>query len=203
MIDLYSGTPGSGKSLHCAQVVIGNLNIGHPVICNFPINKNAVRKSGKFKGQFDYCPNDKLTPEYLVNFAREYWKGKTVKEEHILLVIDECQLMFNARDWGKKGRDKWLEFFTQHRKLGFHVILIAQMDGMLDKQIRGLIENEYIHRKLTNYGIKGYFLSALMLSPHLHVAVKVWYPMKEKVGQDFFRYKKRLSSLYDSYLTFE
>ena len=34
------------------------------------------------------------------------------------------------------------------------------------------------------------------------VAVKVWYPMKEKVGSEFFVYKKRFSDIYDTYALF-
>ena len=38
--------------------------------------------------------------------------------------------------------------FSQHRKLGYRVILIAQFDRMLDRQIRSVLEYEYIHRKV-------------------------------------------------------
>ena len=35
------------------------------------------------------------------------------------------------------------------------------------------------------------------------VSVKIWYPMKEKVGQEFFHARKKLYKIYDSYQTFE
>ena len=37
-------------------------------------------------------------------FSRNYaeYVGRQVKEGEILLVVDECQIMFNARDWGQK-----------------------------------------------------------------------------------------------------
>ena len=35
----------------------------------------------------------------LISYAKDYAKGRSVKEDSLLLVIDECQLMFNARDW--------------------------------------------------------------------------------------------------------
>lgn len=38
MIYLYSGTPGSGKSLHTARVIRNTLMFNKPVIANIPIN---------------------------------------------------------------------------------------------------------------------------------------------------------------------
>lgn len=195
MIYLYSGTPGSGKSLHTARVVYYALRRGIPVIANFPINLDRVKGC---KAEFVERDNLSLTPEYLIQYSREYFSDRRVREGQLLLVIDECQLMFNARDWNVKGRDRWLSFFTQHRKYGYDVILIAQFDRMIDRQIRALIEYEQIHRKVSNYGWKGKILSLFCLG-NLFVAVKVWYPMKEKVGSEFFVASKKFYSLYDTF----
>ena len=75
---------------------------------------------------------------------------KIGKEGQTLVVIDECQIIFNCRDFGRKDRNAWVTFFAQHRKLGFNVILITQSDRMLDRQIRSLVEEEVKHRKLNN-----------------------------------------------------
>lgn len=201
MIYLYSGTPGSGKSLHIADKIYWSIRTRKPVICNFDINEKMFKKDG-YKKYFTYMENSKLSPKKLIQYAMEYWNGKPVKEDTILLVIDEAQLIFNAREWSKRGREDWISFFTQHRKFGYRIVLVAQFDRMLDRQIRSLIEYEYVHRKLKNYGWRGWLLSAMMVSPHLFVCVKVWYPMKEKVGSEFFKFRKKLSRLYDSYATF-
>lgn len=198
MVLLYSGTPGSGKSLHLAERLYHLLRAGRPVICNFPINLKRIPK--KKRGLFHYKSNLEITPEFLESFSRDYFQGRRVRESQILLVIDECQLMFNAREWSKAGRDKWLAFFTMHRHFGYDIILVAQFDRMIDRQIRSLIEYEYIHRKVSNFGLRGKFLCLLFLSPKLHVSVKVWYPMKEKVGAEFFKCKRKYYSLYDTYL---
>lgn len=195
MIYLYSGTPGSGKSLHTSRVIYWTLKRGYPAIANFSINTGNIKNA---KGEFLYVRNEMLTPGYLMNYATKYFHGEQVKEGKLLLVIDECQLMFNAREWNVKGRDKWLSFFTQHRKFGYDIILIAQFDRMIDRQIRALIEYEQIHRKVSNYGIKGKLLSAFCLG-NLFVSVKVWYPMKEKVGSEFFVAHKKYYSLYDTF----
>ena len=116
-------------------------------------------------------------------------------------MIDESQILFNSRDYGRKDRAGWLSFFTQHRKLGYEVILVAQFDRMLDRQIRALVEYEYRHRKVSNYGVVGFLMSAVFLG-NLFVSVKIWYPMKEKVGSEFFIAKKKYYSLYDTFSLF-
>lgn len=201
MIFLYSGTPGSGKSLHVAERLYHLLRAGRPVVCNFEINLKRIPP--KKRCLFHYKSNLEITPEYLIQFSQKQFQGKKVKESSLLLVIDECQLMFNAREWSKQGRDKWLSFFTLHRHYGYDIILVAQFDRMIDRQIRSLIEYEYIHRKVNNFGWRGWILCAAFLSPKLFVSVKVWYPMKQKVSSEFFKCSKKYYSLYDTYLMLE
>lgn len=203
MIMLYSGTPRSGKSLHIARNIRNWLTYGFPVICNFPI---ATDKIARKRAEFQYVPNLKLTPRMLIDYSNAYFKDKkfsiSKKEGHIKIVIDEAQRIFNARDWGRQGRSDWLEFFTLHGHLGFDIILIAQFDRMLDRQIRALIEYEYIHRKMSNFGYKGKIITALALG-ELFIAVKVWYPMREKVGSECFRKHKKYYAIYDTHASIE
>ena len=198
-IYLYSGTPGSGKSLHSAKDIIGWFRKGLPVITNFDVDLSPYPKA-----KHTCVDDDDLTPDYLAEFSRNFFGDRKVTkkdEDSILLVIDECQLMFNSREYQKKDRKIWIKFFTQHRKLGYRVILIAQMDKMLDKQIRGVIEYEYIHRKLSNFGKAGKIIT-LFLGGETFTAVQMWYPLKLKISSSFFRAKKKYYSLYDSYATF-
>ena len=200
MIKLYSGTPGSGKSLHLARTIYWQLRMKHHVICNFPINLQIVEK---WKQYFHYVPNDELTPMYLKQFSMAVFDDKPIKEDDIMLVIDESQMLFNARDWQKADRRGWLEFFTVHRHFGYSIILVAQFDQMLDKQVRSLIEYELVHRKVSNYGIRGWFLMAIMAAPSLFVYITVWYPMKKKVSSEFFRYSRKYGRLYDTFALFD
>lgn len=200
MIRLYSGTPGSGKSLHNARDIITRSKFGEPVIGNFECDLHSYKKA-----KYTYCPNDKLTPDFLREYSRQFFNGRRpgAKDEgSILLVIDECQLMFNSREWQRENRNQWLEFFTQHRKLGYDITLIAQFDRMIDRQIRSLIEYEFIHRKLSNFGFKGWVLSLLM-GGNTFVAVQMWYPLKERLGAEFIHARKSLWSIYDSYALFD
>ena len=202
MIVLYSGTPGSGKSLDSARTIYNWCRRGAPIICNFPVNADSIRI--RRKKDIRFVSNDDLSPDLLVKISREYFDGRPMKEDSILLIIDEAQLLFNARDWSAKGRDRWNWFFTMHRHFGYMIILCAQFDRMLDRQVRCLIEYEYIHRKVKNMGWRGWLLSCLMLSPvNLFVKVKVWYPMKEKVGSEFFKASPKYRRLYDTYQMLE
>lgn len=199
MIKFYSGTPGSGKSLHCAIDIIDCSKAGKPVIGNFACDLSRYPKAN-----FTYVQEDQLTPEFLIQFSRKWFGGRQLTkrdEGSILLVIDECQLIFNSRDWQKKDRKQWLQFFTLHRHFGYDIILIAQMDKMIDRQIRGVIEYEYIHRKLSNFGKAGKLLT-VALAGEMFTAVQMWYPLKLKIGSSMFRAKKRYFSIYDSYSSF-
>lgn len=205
MITLYSGTPGAGKSLHLASRLLNWMKFKNaPIIGNFPCDFSQIKRK---KGSYLYIDNSDLTPDRLILFSQNYRAyvrdtfHREVKEGEILLVIDECQLLFNSRDWGQKNRAQWCSFFSQHRKFKYEIILVAQMDRMLDRQIRGLIEYEWKHRKVSNFGAAGKILG-LLFGGKLFVSVRVWYPMKEKVGSEFFFYRKSFAQIYDTYSIF-
>ena len=218
MIFLYSGTPGSGKSLHTAQDIVSKLKRGHRVIANFPVNLDEIRKKSLrywlertgmvFKnddtltheiGDFIYKDNSELTVSYLVNYARK--NHKLGKEGQTLLIIDECSVQFNPRDFGRKDRDGWIKFFQHHRKLGYNVILISQNDRLIDRQIRSFIEYDVKHRKANNYKTLGLIFTLLHFK--LFVAVTYWYGVREKCGVEFFTFKKRCSTYYDTFEMFD
>ena len=126
MIYFYSGRPGSGKSLHCAKMIDTYHKKGKNVICNFEVNENFWKhrhcKKNKFLndyGRIEQLTNEELTIDYLMDFANKYHKRNSrgqIIEKQTLLIIDECQTMFNSRSWNQKGRSQWVIFFTQHRK---------------------------------------------------------------------------------------
>ena len=196
MIILYSGTPGSGKSLHSAMDIMYRIKTKKMTIGNFPI---------KYDTQYYLFKDKELTVEFLLEFSKEYFKTHKYKEGAITVYIDEAQLLFNCRDFTRADRSKWLSFFTQHRHLGYDIVFMCQYERMLDRQIRYLIEYEYIHKKIKNFGWKGYFISAVKLSLFrpLFMYVKVWSPIKEKVEVGYFNYFKRLGEFYDTNRLFD
>lgn len=198
MISLYSGTPRSGKSLHAAKDIRERLQTKKSItIGTFYVNPKSVKKHSGF---YLYVNMYDLSPERLISFAKSVSShlGRRLKEGEIVVYIDEAQRLFNSRDWNTPARREWLTFFAEHGHYGYDFVLIAQFDRMLDRQVRCLIEYEYIHRKIKNAGKFGKFLS-FMTGGTLFVYIKKWYPIRETVNTIFFFGSKRVYSLYDSY----
>jgi len=200
MITLYSGTPGSGKSLHAARKIREQLLFKHDVIANFPINEDIVTRKGKKQiGRFTYLNNKELTVEYLKDYAVKH--HRVAVEGQTIIVIDEAGTLFNSREASAKERKEWLEFFAIHRHYGFDMILISQHSMQLDRQIRYKIEYDVKHKKANNFKTMGLILSILQVKTF--VAVTYWFNEKERIGAEIFRFRKRDARLYKSMMLFD
>lgn len=196
-ISLYSGTPGSYKSYHAVYRSILWLKTGGNVISNFPLNYSKVIKR-PVKGVYEMVDNLSLTVDYLIKFAAEHHKP-SVKAQ-TLVVIDEASIKFNSRDFNVKDRMEWIRFFANHRHFNFEIVLIAQQDRMLDRQIRGCIETEFKHRSLKNYKLFGRFLNWFFHG--CFMCVEYWYPCKLKNDAIFHVFNKKIASCYDTMALF-
>lgn len=219
-VSLYSGTPGSGKSLHVTRIILMHLSAKRSVISNYPIKFTKREIKRGFEDRFFYVDMEHMTVENLMKFAKVQGYMESRKEGQCLVVIDEAGGRFNSEsDKGKKqelknyfsddnevkikeyGRDdrmKWKKFFSQHRKYGFDFILIAQEDLMLDRQIRSMIEKHYVHRKASNL----YWWFAL-LPVKLFVCIEYYYQLKMRTDAQFFIYTKNIGNRYDSMKLFD
>lgn len=199
MIYLYSGTPGSGKSSDAVRFIRPYLyKRDGLVISNFAFSKPLPWGT---KADVFEVDNVDLTPRLVVSKVMPKIQGKNVKENSYLIVIDEAQLKFNNRDWNDAERAAWISFFTQHRKLGFDVLLICQFSGMLDKQIRPLIEYEVIHRKFASFGIFSRIMSALFLN-RLYARVVYYMPTKTRIAGGCYLLLPYMCRFYDSHTLF-
>lgn len=234
MIRFYSGTPGSGKSLHVASDIYNSIRNGKNVIANFEIDDSVIKTRRKVKkGSFIYLSNSNLTNSipvkeihkdrygnnsyrliekspidalyfFALNFHKRNSRGQII-EHQTLLVIDEAQLIFNARSWQAPNRQAWNDFFTQHRKYGYDVVIISQFKELIDKQIRGCFEFEIQHRKVMHYTNMGFIL-ALPFRGNLFVAIEHLCSVRGKQGRTnshFIVGKKKYFNLYNSYKIFE
>ena len=131
MVYTYTGTPGSGKSLHCAETILFKLKHGQRVIANFPINTNLIKK--KYRNNFYYLPDSELNPHYLFEFAKAFHKER--RENQTLVIIDEAQRLFPI-DRVYTLRKEWEQFFQLHRHWGFSIILVTQNMSYINKGIR-------------------------------------------------------------------
>lgn len=190
---LYTGTPGSGKSYHATADIYNKVNRKNrnTVISNYFLDF----KNKTLKKRFKYMDNSEITTEFLINYAIK--NHKLGLEAQTLLVLDEAQILFNSRSWQSDFGERmdWIKFFSQHRKLGYNIIMICQFDRMLDRQIRSLAEYEVAHMKVNN------FFKFIPLTTFL--AVNRWYGQKMKIGTDMIFYRKKIANLYNSFAMFD
>jgi zona occludens toxin len=196
-VQLFSGTPGSGKSLHAVKLIRMYLRQGRNVIANFPVKIENIKG---VTGNFTFIPDEELNVDYLVRYALKYHKKG--KEGQTILVLDECQSLFNPREFARPDRMKWNRFFSMHRHLGFSCILISQADRLIDKQIRFMIEFEVRHRAANNFKTIGWLMTLLHIK--FFVAIYEWYTAGHARDHvETFLYNKRYADLYDSYALFD
>ena len=184
MITCYTGKPGSGKTLDVMIDIDSYVKKGGYVLCNFPVNADGFVK---------VLSSNEICPRTILDFFNGLRVSR--KEGEFLLVIDEAQTVFNSRTWAQNSKVGWIDFFTQHRKLGFDIILICQNVEMLDKQIRVCIEYEVIHRRYSRFGFLGKIFSLLFGD---FVRIKRWYGMKEVLKRESFRCNQKIYKMYDT-----
>ncbi len=129
-------------------------------------------------------------------FSSWYYKEHPYKENNLLLVIDEAQLLFNARSWKDEGRFEWLEFLSQHRKYGYKIIFIAQDIEMIDKQFRCLCEFDVRHTAASSISM---FTRLISLLGYRVTCAKYYYFGSHILAfRDIYRIKKSVYQHYDT-----
>lgn len=205
MIELYSGTVGSGKSLHAASDIRYSLTRKYPrpVLANFPLGDNAPVPEEN-RSLYTYVPNDEMSAGRIIDWATDWWDDPTHEfgEDRLILCLDEAQLLFNSRRWSDSGRYAYLSMLSQSRKYGIRVILIAQAAKMIDNQFRMLIDVEHNHRKVSSMGPIGLLL-ALPFRGALSLEVRYLYQANERLGMELRFPSKKDFAMYDSYAKFE
>lgn len=220
MISLYSGTPGSGKSLHAVHEVQNWLRAGKRVICTFncdtdlmfykPVsrwlfNNFGLRKKrfkrDKRQNNFTYISNDFITPDYLYQYAlKNHVEGV---ENQTTLIIDECVQLFSPTVIGNQPAkwNKWETFFRVHRHLGYNVILIPQSAKLLSRKVLEYCEYDVRHYNRKNQGVFGWLLSLFLhgfFSYHTY-----WRGIKgDSLDTGYFTYKPIYGKMYNSYVLF-
>ncbi len=230
MIYFFTGKPGNGKSLHMAEIIYSSLKRGVNVISNIDINPHAfdrVRHPERL-GKFVYVDNSEwldssyrgINRDYrgasdnsvhfsyidgLYSFATNFHKTNRrgqMLEGQTILVLDECQDLFNTRTWNRKDRLQWCAFFRIHRHYGYDCYLISQDDKVIDKQIRSILQKEIEHRCINNYKLFGKLLG-LLCGGKLFIAIERDYSLTGKkasrMSSSYFTGKKKFYEFYDSY----
>lgn len=154
MIKVYTGTPESCRDFHVAFNIFLNLVSKRTVISNLPVDVERISCNGKRKvGKFIYKDCSELTVNFLYDYADS--NAEVISKSQTLLVIDECQAMFNTSEFKGCGLE-WSEFFTQHRLWGYNVILSASSACLLDRLVRFCADYEYRHMKYSYKIFRGF-----------------------------------------------
>lgn len=181
---VYSGVPGSGKSYHACR--------------DIKYNKAPTITNMKVRGIDNVAVMDlrDIRPKALMAFSNWYFDGRDFKENSLLLVIDEAQLLFNSRTWNSEDRFDWLEFLSQHRHYGYKVVLVAQDISMIDKQFRCLCEYDCRHTAAGSVSIVTRAIALLGIK--LTCAKFYFYDTDVLIFRDFYTISKRVYRHYDT-----
>lgn len=214
---MVTGAPGSGKSYYAVREIATALEAGKMVATNIQLSdgwavncarSNLVRRviPGRVaKTAALYTRRVFITPD-LEELFRVRLAGEG--EARGVMVLDEAHNWINARTWdsdetGKsasKGdavrrRLAIVRFFSQHRKLGWTVLLITQDEANIDRQVRSLFE---YHVKLKN--VRNFKVMGIRICPcNLFVALWFWNDKsKTRVKVQSYRLVKSMAGLYDT-----
>lgn len=132
------------------------------------------------------------------------------KEGRGRAVLDEAHQWLNARTWDAdetgqgatkaesvRRRLEIVRFFATHRHRGWHIELVTQDDGNLDRQVRTLFETHTHLKNLRKFKVLGILPIVPM---NLFVAVTHWHDNdKTRLGVESFLLNRRLARCYDTF----
>lgn len=219
MIEIYSGTPGSGKSLHIAHEIRNYLRIGKRVISTceidtdlcflnpfrvFWINRTGKKprkiRRNKKADNFTYIDINEVKPDFLYEYAAKHHVFG--KEHQTLLILDECVAIFSPTVISQNTSlwNEWDTFFRKHRHIGYDVVLIPQSKRLIARKVLEYCEFETKHYNRKHQGFLGFFFSLFLGS--LFSWSKCWRGTKKPLEQGFFTYKPIYGLMYNSYSMF-
>ena len=218
MMSLFSGTPGSGKSLHCAHEIRFNLRLGKKVIstCNIdtklcflnPFQEFIYNKFGKLpkrkkpdkrEKNFFYIDINDITPEYLYEFAAKFHEFG--KEHQTLVIFDECVAIFSPTVIGD-NKELWDKFFRIHRHIGYDCILVPQSAKLISRKVIEYCEHEVRHYNRKHQGFLGFIFSSF--AGGLFSYSTYWRGIRGKpLDSGFYTYKPLYGHMYNSYSMFD
>jgi len=190
-INLYIGPPGSGKSYHALTDGLNKIAAvpDRYVVANFPIKySKKPKKRAREEKRWIYLEDFEVKD--LVRISVE--KNFIGKEGHCLCIIDEAGIKFNCRKYREPDREEWIKFFALSRHFGYDFILVAQYEGMVDKQIRECMEYLVRHKCMNRFSLFS------ILPFKIFAFVSFWYRTGFRGKLQFGILRKRIAKRYDS-----
>lgn len=202
----WSGATGSGKTYKAFNLILKWLRCGLPVITNIDIL--ALPREPLTRWGDDYTPifdpeDDPGSMSSNDVGQRIIQRIKAVTERrpgaHVLIVVDECSLVFSAANW-KAMPDEMKAFLVQHRKLNCSMVAIAQSVAMIDVSIRRIAQEFTYHRNMCKDPVLGQIIWLFTTNWH-----KQWScatidgkPMHPPHSRTFFTIDPKVASCYNS-----
>jgi len=222
MITIFQGTLGSGKSASMVVDMCEHLLAGGVVATNFSLVPDWAERLANYGIKSIFGMRDlearsaslrsRLT---IIETIEDVWAAtdkmiplalapvSSWREGRGRMYLDECQLIFNSREWSKNN--DWIHFFSQSRKLRWDIILVAHSVSMIDKQIRPFIEFETRFRDLRKVKFLGFIPMAPSFFP-IFLAITRYAGIAAGTGEIAHRRTyplfKVFAELYDSTLVF-
>lgn len=221
-IVLRTGPPGAGKSFCAVDEVVRALREGKVVAGNVRLRSGWARtmklrswvlwlrplRRRRFEedveARYHFTENLDELASLRVCFCGYPERVKedpdaicSCREGRAVMVLDEAHNWMNARSWSAQDRKEIVRFFSQHRKLGWDVILIAQHGDMIDKQVRNLVEYNVFLRNLK----KARLFGIPFFPVNLFLSVWCWHSANRVVIKRQLRRLSWVRSLYDTNAT--
>ena len=162
MLSLITGPNGSGKTLYALHQIVQELLKGQRYIVtsiaidlpalsqylshkyqNNPVdvfarvyklqNLEQMRQFWRYTGPFTWTEYG-IEANDLGNYGGPKWQAFVPPT---LYVLEELQVTFNSREWGKTARE-FTDFQTQHRHFGHDVLGLTPALSLIEKQFRVL-----------------------------------------------------------------
>lgn len=162
-LNIIVGRPGSGKSYEAVAFhVIPAIKAGRRVVTNLPLHlERFVAVFGEEVRDLIEVRQDGFNKEEGVikafstpdHFTQEEWRNE--EGQGPLFVIDECHFQFPRAGRSKKASEdltNCLEYFSMHRHYGHDVLFMTQSLGKVHKDLRDMLEIQYLVSKHTAAG---------------------------------------------------
>lgn len=199
MISIVTGKLGAGKTLSSVVEMLRHWIAGGTVCTNVIIHWEPVKR---------YCAKrhgvkllDKQLQTLDLNGEEKNWHTQipfgVPGGLPIMVVLDEVQLFFNARDWAttRESHGSMISFLTQSRKAAVDVRFITQAGATVDKQFRLQCQFEFFIVPSANL-VFG-FLGSLPFK--FYLLVKKDANNGNKLTVEYRFYDSQIFDLYDSF----
>ncbi len=158
MIEMLEGVPGSGKSYHAvAEKFLPAVRAGRRIYIF--VEGIYLDRLAAFEG----TSQDELQKQITVWTTKDdVLKGLLTVEPGSLVVLDEVQTVFRAKEKQDPELLRWLE---THRHRGIDIVLMCQQSGQLTLGVTRLVEVTTKFRRLDRFGLTNRYQAAVRGNP--------------------------------------